>query len=142
MKNNYIIILGITTVTILALLVLAVQSKNVEVSTNTNNYESGGSLTVNIKNYAFQSICFSGCYPYYLEEKKDGQWVSYDYGECQKKDKVANCVLKDKIKAFKLELSDTNIGFHRLKLPVCVGCAVGQDFRIDKIFYSNLFEIK
>ena len=142
MKNNHKIIIGTAVLAILLVLVLASQPKNVEITTDMGNYEPGSYLTVSIKNNTSQSICFSGCYPYYLEQKKDSEWAAYDYGECQEKDQVAKCILKNEIKAFKLTLTNTETGFHRLRLPVCIGCAVGQDYRIDKVFYSNLFEVR
>ena len=137
--KKIVIFAGIAVVLILFLALQ--QQKSVQIATDKNDYQVGSSLLVNINNKTGKNLCFSSCYPYYLEKDANG-WSDYDYGDCPKKDEIAKCVPQNEIKVFKINLSQVDTGTHRIKIPACVGCQVGQDFNANETFYSNLFEIK
>ncbi len=109
-------------------------------STDKIEYEEGENLRVSIKNSFKKNICFSSCYPYFLE-KKNGQWESYPYGVCEKPDINKTCIEPGQIKIFEINLSFVEERLHRLALPVCVGCEQGEEFEEIKRFYSNEFTI-
>jgi len=113
------------------------------ISTYQKEYNTNENPKIKIENKATEPICFSSCYPYYLE-KKDGLIKSYTYGSCPHEDVVENCVNPDQVKAFELILDHMGAekGLHRIAIPACVGCALNQNFRQDKFFYSNEFVIK
>ena len=114
---------------------------NPSISTNKKDYGNGESLIVTIKNTLKESICFSCCYPYYLE-KNNGQWTSYHYGECEKEDVNEICVEQGQIKSFEIDLVFLEEGIHRLALPACSGCIIGEEFKEIKRFYSNEFSVR
>jgi hypothetical protein len=115
---------------------------DVLISTDKGEYKKEESIIVEIENKTNKQICFSSCYPYYLE-KKDGNWKSYLYDNCPKVDLTINCIkVKDK-KFFQIEdLSYTQEGIHRLAIPLCVGCNLVENFKESKRVYSNEFLIK
>lgn len=141
MKNIYAAFFGGVALIVLGLFFILERSKGVEVSTDKNSYGAGNALTVSIKNNLGGEICFSSCYPYYLEKKRS-DWVDYDYDECLKRDEVAKCIRQGDVKTFKIVLTQSETGEHRLKIPVCVECQIGQDFKADKVYYSNSFQIQ
>ncbi len=112
-----------------------------EVITEKKEYRSGDSLEVKIKNVSDREICFSTCYPYYIEAEKEG-WKSYKYLPCKGEDMVDSCVGPKEKKAFQLSLPELEGGPHRLAVPVCVECQKGERFQDEHWFYSNQFEIK
>lgn len=113
------------------------------ISTYQAEYSSSDNPKIKIENKSGEPICFSSCYPYYLE-KKDGTLQSYQYGDCPRTDVIENCINPEQVKAFELMLDQMEIekGFHRVAVPACVGCAFQSNFRQDKFFYSNEFIIK
>ncbi len=112
-----------------------------EVITEKKEYEPGDSLRVKIRNVSDQEICFSDCYPYYIEAEKEG-WKSYDYQPCSKDNSVDSCVAPGEIKAFQLSLPKLEGGLHRLAIPACMNCQNKEFFEDEYWFYSNQFEIK
>lgn len=135
------ILIGLAVLAVLVLFLLIGGQKGIEVVTDKSSYVDGTSVMVNIRNNSGDKVCFSSCYPYYMEKKAAG-WVAYDYGDCRKKDEASKCVQARQIKTFRINLAQADKGLHRLRIPACVGCEIGQDFRADKVFYSNLFEVK
>lgn len=115
-------------------------SQEVKITTQKTEYSIGDSLKVEVKNNLNGSICFSSCYPYYLE-KKNGEWEKYQYSECPGKDLSQNCIESQESKIFELTLSGKS-GIHRISVPVCLDCREGKDFAPEKVFYSNEFEVK
>lgn len=146
MKNKELLIFigGIVVLAVIILVVFLVsqqaQIKKVNIITDKTDYKIEDALKVKIKNDLKESICFSSCYPYYLE-KKDGQWKSYRYVACEANNLVERCVEPKQVKAFELILPFIEAGFHRLAIPACVGCSVQDLFKEDKRFYSNEFII-
>lgn len=115
----------------------------VMVATDRNDYRTGDSLEVSFKNELDKQVCFSACYPYYVE-KKDGVgiWTPYSYDGCQESDAASGCIAAKSGKKFVLTLDEIKPGLNRLKIPVCIGCSDGQAFKSDSVIYSNNFEIK
>ncbi len=112
------------------------------ISTDKGEYKKEESLIVKIENKTNKNICFSSCYPYYLE-RKNGEWKAYPYEECQKTDLVRDCIKAGETKLFQIEnLSYAKEGLHRLKIPVCIDCQLVEFFKEEKKFYSNKFSIK
>jgi hypothetical protein len=115
---------------------------NILISTDKGEYKKGESIIVEIENKTNKQICFSSCYPYYLE-KKDGNWKSYLYDNCPKLNLTNNCIKVGGKKFFQIEdLSYTQEGIHRLAIPLCVGCNLVENFKESKRVYSNEFLIK
>jgi len=108
-----------------------------------NDYFQNEELKVEIENRENNVMCFSSCYPYEMQTKKNG-WSNYAYSECGKENIAQDCVYPNQSKAFGISLSEMFLepATHRLVIPVCVGCAIGEQFRVDKIIYSNEFVIK
>ncbi|MFA5249537.1 MAG: hypothetical protein WC397_03345 [Candidatus Paceibacterota bacterium] len=102
-------------------------------------------LRLNIKSYALQDVCFSSCYPYYIQ-KKDGTWENYPFAKCDRQEVATECVKAFNLVGRGIDLTNWDnlllADFHRLALPACIGCKEGDPFRTDKVFYSNEFLIK
>ena len=139
---NKKLLIGLVIIIVLISGFLVWQTKGVSIVTDKKEYRSGEVLKVNIKSYLLSNVCFSSCYPYYIESKNK-EWQSYDYGECQKPNLAEKCIEILWIKGFEISLdSRLQKGSHRLTVPVCVGCKEGEEFRETKIFYSNEFVIR
>jgi hypothetical protein len=111
--------------------------------TEKNNYSVSDELKVEIENKESQTVCFSSCYPYIIQIKKD-TWDNYSYPQCDKENVAETCINPNQSKAFAIALNEMSLEptMHRLAIPACIGCAIGEQFRVDKIIYSNEFEIK
>jgi len=114
----------------------------VNVATDKKEYSKTEALKVKIKNNLSQNICFSSCYPYYLENKENQEWKSYPYRNCESQDLIEKCIEPKKQKAFEIDFPLAEAGFHRIALPVCADCQLDQEFQETQRFYSNEFEIK
>lgn len=120
-------------------------SKNIFIKTDKIEYKEGENPKIIIENRFKKSICFSSCYPYYLEEnKEDKKFEAYEYGTCYNPDIAENCVLSGKTKAFELILENIVLdkGIHRIAIPACIGCYLEENFKRDKWLYSNEFMVK
>lgn len=117
------------------------QRGEISVVTEKTEYKTGEALRVKIKNNFRQNICFSSCYPYYLQHKNK-IWENYKYAECHEFNRNGYCITAGKEKFFELTLPEVPDGLHRLAIPVCIGCKDAKEFKEDKIFYSNEFWIK
>lgn len=106
-------------------------------------YSQTDEIKVEIENKENKTICFSACYPYKIQVKNNN-WNSYSYSECDKEDIVETCINPNQSKAFIIVSNEVFLkpAVHRLAIPVCIDCAIGEQFRVDKIIYSNEFEIK
>jgi hypothetical protein len=115
---------------------------SVKIVTEKGSYNANEELKLDIANNAEESICFSSCYPYLMQENKNG-WENYDYSECDKENVVEKCISPKELKAFgiTLDVAWVKSALHRLAIPACIGCNIGDKFRVDKTFYSNEFEI-
>jgi len=115
----------------------------VKTFTEKKRYSATEELKVEIKNNMEESVCFSSCYPYFMQSE-EGIWSNYLYPQCEKKNLVENCIEPNDTKAFGILLNEMFVkpALHRLAIPACIGCIVGDQFRVDKILYTNEFEIK
>jgi len=113
----------------------------VRISTDKLEYSREESIKVRIENKLSKKICFSSCSPFFLERKNES-WEKYPYERCKKTDFVENCVLPGKEKNFETEKIFAEPGIHRLAIPVCFSCKVGDFFFKEAEFYSNEFSIK
>jgi len=120
-----------------------ITNQPIKVLTEKKSYTSNEELKVEIDNDTGTQICFSSCYPYFMQADQ-GNWQNYSYAGCDKENVVESCISAQDMKAFGITLGDSFIKstLHRLAIPACIGCAVGDQFRVDKILYSNEFELK
>lgn len=118
-----------------------IASTSVLITTEKNEYKSGENLKLKITNNSGKTLCFSACYPYFLE-KKDKNWESYKYVECNIANTHDGCIDNKKIKAFELTLPQVQEGLHRIAVPVCSNCKLGETFKEEATVYSNEFLIK
>ena len=151
MKKEDLLVIGagliILVIIIIASFLLPVKPEKeellegVKIVTNIESYNKGDRLKIKIENNLNKSICFSSCYPYYFE-KKNGDWVDYDYMNCPNGDLSEDCIDSKNVKAFELVIPNIEEGIHRLALSACIGCNFEDSFREDQKFYSNTFIIK
>ena len=99
-------------------------------------------IKVEIKNNTGGAICFSSCYPYYVERKNNADWKRDDYPGCAEKDVAKSCVGSRQTKAFQISDAGLAAGTYRLAISVCLRCSESQDFKIGRWVYSNAFIIK
>lgn len=149
-KKNVLIIATIILIIIIVFIAifyfLPEQEKNEEtinVLTNKEEYEPGEILKVKIENETENRICFSSCYPYYIQKRNgERQWKDYQYEDCTNEDVVENCIEPKEIKAYEITVPNINEGEHRLLINACVGCNLKQKFEKNKNLISNYFIIK
>ncbi len=112
--------------------------------TDKKEYKQEESLRVKIQNNLInKSICFSSCYPYYLEEKTGGKWSRFEYSSCDFPNVVENCIEPKKTKAFEIILpAGLKEGVYRIVSGTCINCAVNSEFKETKWIRSNEFVIK
>jgi len=117
--------------------------KGISISTNQEEYARGDNPKIKIKNNLRKTVCFSSCYPYYLE-RNNGALKSYHYNDCLFPDVAEICIEPGQVKAFELLLDKMEIegATHRVAVPACIGCALKENFRKDNFFYSNKFIIR
>ena len=161
-KNSLTIILLIVILVIVAIVLAVIgdffgetQSKEVKITTEKQEYAIGQAIKIKIENNSEKKICFSSasCYPYYLEKKEEDKWTSYSYSDCSSDNSVEVCIDSKGVKAFEL-VPITSLplmqwkpgsiisGVHRLAIPVCNECNIGEVFKEDQWFYSDEFIIK
>jgi hypothetical protein len=88
------------------------------------------------------NICFSSCYPYYLEIKAN-KWKTYEYyEECPHSDLIESCINPNYARFFSIELPDLSPGLHRIRIPATINGESGNEFVEDKFYYSNEFIIR
>ncbi|OGZ27681.1 MAG: hypothetical protein A2365_03485 [Candidatus Nealsonbacteria bacterium RIFOXYB1_FULL_40_15] len=144
-KDFYIILSGLAFIIILVVvsfyLPKKAEAENVLILTDKSEYSAGDSLKIKIENHKKDRICFSSCYPYMLQ-KKNGDWLNYNYEECNKEDMVEKCIDPDDKKAFEIVLPNINSGPHRIQISACLGCSVNEKFKEQESFFSNNFIVK
>jgi len=106
------------------------------------NYSNGDKMEIQIENPFLDRICFSSCYPYYLQKKQGGVWHNYNYAGCPWENEVENCIEPKQAKAFQISLTRAISGLHRLSLPVCQDCIEKKQFKITDTFYSPEFNVR
>ena len=143
MKNKTLIVSSLLVAAILSLLwqrYFDAEALKLSISTDKTEYNSGSALKVTIQNNSKKDVCFSSCYPYYLE-RKNSNFESYSYSVCQLPDSNQVCVEPRHSKFFETTLPPLETGIHRMAIPACVGCKIQESFKEDKKFYSNEFMI-
>lgn len=115
--------------------------KGVKILTDKGEYSPGEPLRVKIENNSEERVCFSSCYPYYIQ-RKNGKWENYRYADCPKEDVVDNCVDPESKKAFELNLPSISEGPHRLAVGACLNCELKELFKKEENFFSNRFFVK
>ena len=138
------IAVGFIVIALLGLLWMFGRPKRAEAITNKREYAAGSSLDVGIQSNLGKAICFSSCYPYLLQKEEDGNgnWQNYTNAECLSSDVVSTCVPDKGFKEFRLSLDSVETGAHRMMIPICLDCQIGQGFRQDEILYSNIFQVR
>jgi len=137
------ILIGVLAAALIAFLWFLMLPEPVQGLTDRKDYRLGDPLEISIKNNLGRAVCFSSCYPYLAEKQNaEGEWEQYSYESCPAADAAADCVPAGAAKKFRLMLSDIDGGLNRLKLPVCVNCAPGQDFKADSVLHSNTFKVE
>jgi hypothetical protein len=126
---------------ILVLVWVVLKNQRIEITTDKTAYDNGGTLKAKIKNLSLRNVCFSSCYPYYLE-RRNGEWEPYDYQNCPHPDLAEKCFGLLAEKSFEILLPKVKGGTHRIAVPVCVNCEAGGGFREEEEFYSNEFIIE
>lgn len=144
---NKKIIIGVFLVLILVLVLvfllktpLLKTPQEVIITTDQTEYASGEAPVMTIKNNLTSNICLSSCYPYYLE-KNNGEWKNYLYEKCEEPDLVEICIESNQVKGLELIVPALQAGLHKIVVPSCLNCQIGQPFKEDQRFYSNEFTI-
>ena len=141
-----LILILILLIAVLAWMGYSFKKEATSVITYKTEYSEGENPKIKIMNDSEEKICFSSCYPYYLERSNGAkdEFKSYQYGNCQESDVVKICLEPNEVKAFEILLDDITPekGLHRIAIPTCIGCALQEKFRQDQWFYSNEFVIK
>lgn len=142
MKNNKILaVLILLIISFLVWQFFIKKAFKVLILTDKTQYEQDGTLKIAIKNDSRENICFSSCYPYFLE-KKDGEFQPYPYSVCHEPNLNEPCLEPHQSKFFQINFPLIEVGVHRLAISVCVGCKIKEIFREDKKLYSNEFNVK
>jgi len=142
-----LIILVIMVILVLVAIVLVIiggpsESKEVKISIDKEDYKIEDALKVNIENNLDEKICFSSCYPYYIEEKDGEEWKSIPYSSCTADNLVEKCINSKETKTFESILPSIEAGVYRLAISVCTQCNIGETFKEEQWFYSDEFIIK
>jgi len=145
-KIKIFLILAIVVISISGFLAIKKQKSlkgahEVVVTVYNQVYQQGSNPQLKIENYLGASICFSTNVPYYLEKKVGEEWKEYKCLELGGKDIITKCMNPEDIRAFEL-ISPIGKGFHKIAIPVCLDCKLGQEFKESERFYSDLFVIK
>lgn len=140
MNKKHLIIFLIAILLLLVSTLLLPKTPEISVTANKTGYSRQEFPVITIRNNAADSLCLSGCYPYYLE-KNDGSWESYNYDECKEPDLIKRCIKPKEAVGLELLIEQPLLGLHRVAIPVCLNCQVGNNFKEDKKLYSNEFLI-
>ncbi|PJE69698.1 MAG: hypothetical protein COU98_00625 [Candidatus Staskawiczbacteria bacterium CG10_big_fil_rev_8_21_14_0_10_38_10] len=122
---------------------LFLSSQEIKIITDKEEYQKEESLRVKIiNNFIGKNVCFSSCYPYYLEEKVDKKWLRFEYSNCDSEDLNENCVDSKGVKAFEIVLPNLESGIYRIASAICVNCDSGSQFTGKRWVYSEAFIVK
>lgn len=148
-KNFLLVILGGILLMIIVLFSLPAlrftdaEKEGISVLTEKVKYFPEEDLRVKVDNQRDEVLCFSSCYPYYLQKKNSkNEWDTFSYVACQKEDIVTQCIEPKKSKTFETVLPYLANGVYRLAISACLGCNINDKFEEEKKFYSNEFIVK
>ncbi|MDD2731715.1 MAG: hypothetical protein PHI53_00775 [Candidatus Pacebacteria bacterium] len=143
MKSKYLILILIAAIIVVLLWLMKMFSETgLKIITDKNEYASEEVLKLRIENDSNKKLCFSSCYPYYMEIKENNDWKRYSYNECSFEDKADKCIDVNGLKGFQLNVPKVSSGTHRLAVSVCISCNENDDFKEESFYYSNEFIIK
>lgn len=112
----------------------------VELSKQT--YDKGEEVRITVQNNSTKQVCFSSCYPYYLQAEK-GAWQSYNYPDCPEEDLNVSCITSGGTKEFEFTLEgNIETELHRVAIPVNEEGKAKEAFEEDKKVYSEPFDVK
>lgn len=142
-KNKILAILALLLIGVIAFLWgRRTNYVGVNVELSKQMYQQGEKAEVTIKNNSFKKVCFSTCFPYYLQFKDEG-WNDYEYPSCKKENLNVPCIGSSKEKTFRFTLNkELESKVHRIAVPINKGGESGNKFEEDQKVYSEAFEIK
>lgn len=122
-------------------IIVKTENHSIIVSTEKADYKINENGKVKIENNSDERICFSSCYPYYLEMKKENIFESYSYLSCDIPDLAEKCINPRETKAFEFPFSYSEEGTHRLAISFCRNCNENEQFKAEQWLYSNEFNL-
>ncbi len=131
-SKKHILILSIIIISV-GFVFYELTAKDIEITLR----KEGEDLKIQITNRKQEPICFSSCYPYFLE-KKEEEWNSYQYDRCPEEDIIETCILPGGKRAFLL-LAEIEEKTHRISIPFCSLCKEGDVFKEEGKIYSQEF---
>ncbi len=146
--NIFVFAVGITALTVAAISLMAgfLLPNNlkspVALSLDKGSYEMGENIKIKLTNESTEMVCFSSCYPFYVESSGDRGWERYQYKSCEHEDQADFCLNGGEMKAFELIKPVDLIGKHRLTLPACISCNSQSLFRPNIWIYSGAFMVQ
>jgi len=142
-KKAAIILFSIAVILVgAALFAFWFRNREVTIRLDAANYGKGEEMLITIKNNFWSSeICFSSCYPYFIQ-RKNGDWGEYKYKNCIFEDRIVKCLNPGETKTFRTSVPNLAPGIYRISLPFCRNCSLGTVFQEEERCNSDLFEIK
>lgn len=115
---------------------------DVSVKLSKQIYSKGEQVRITVRNNTLEQICFSSCYPYYLQ-RKDEDWKSYNYPDCPEKNLSIPCITSGETKQFEFTLEESLPSeLHRIAIPIDKNGERGEEFGENKKVYSEPFDVK
>lgn len=144
--NNWIKILAVVALILIGITAFFWGQRSsqppVSIELNKQMYNRGEEIRITVRNNSFGQICFSSCFPYYLQ-RKDKNWHSYDYPSCPEKNMNIPCLSSGQTRKFKFELGQSlQDGLHRIAVPINKKATAGEGFEEDQKVHSPPFEVK
>jgi len=118
-----------------------VSEGGIAIITDKEEYLPGDELKVKIENNSEDKVCFSSCYPYFIQ-KENGNWKDYRYEDCPEENLVEKCIEPKTVRAFELTIPQIPEGYHRLSIGACLNCQLNEVFKNTRELFSNKFIIK
>ena len=155
MSRNNLIITLIVIVILIALASVTIiflprvpQSAELEeiratIVTEQNDYKMDENGRVKITNDSTKKLCFSSCFPYVLEVKREKGFEGYSYSDfvCETPDLAGECVNSGETKMFEFPFTLANEGVHRIGVRLCMDCVEKGEFKEEDMIYSNEFNL-
>jgi len=139
-SKKQVLIWMFTVLIIVLVSYMITERSKIEITLQESKYFQEEDLKLQITNNFGEVVCFSSCYPYFLERREE-KWNSYQYTDCDKEDIIEKCIFPEEKRAFQLPLRNTERGIHRITIPICKNCKEGEVFKEEERIYSSEFEI-